>query len=105
MKNSPPTAAAHPNTFSWYVLVQRFSDVVRAAWTGPQAAAPKQAKVVAAKPEAVKEEPKKAAADEDEMDLFGDDDEDDVVSCLLPKAALVGVFNRASLSFPPINIK
>lgn len=87
LKSNPPTAATHPNTFAWYVLVNMFTDAVRGTWTGAQAAGAKGGKQ-AAKPEAKKEEPKKAAkADEDEMDLFGDEEEDEVSF----------IFNRQSL--------
>jgi hypothetical protein len=79
VKSSPPSAGTHPNTFAWFVLVGRFSDAVRATWTGAQAAPAKGGdKKPAAKVEAKKEEPKveeKAAADDD-MDLFGDDDDE-----------------------------
>lgn len=89
MKASPPTAGAYPNTFAWFVLVHRFSDAARAAWTGPQAAAPKGEKKPAAKKEEapkveapkVVEAPKKAD-DDDDMDLFGDDDEESEVSAI-----------------------
>ena len=85
VKTAAPTAAAHPNTFAWFVLVGRFSEVARNTWAGPQAAAPKQAKAAAPKKEEapkVEEAPKKeaAAADEDEMDLFGSDNEEENVS-------------------------
>ena len=92
VKTAVPTAAAYPNTFAWYVLVQRFSDVARGTWAGPQAAAPKQAKAAAPKKEEapkVEEAPKKAA-DDDEMDLFGSDNEEENVSidsCLFSGAA------------------
>lgn len=80
VKSNPPSAATHPNTFAWFVLIHRFQDVVRNTWAGAQVAAAKGAKPAAAakKEEPKKEEPKKAAkADEDEMDLFGDDDEEE----------------------------
>jgi hypothetical protein len=78
VKSTPPKAESHPNTFAWFVLIQRFSDAARNAWAGATAAAPKGGKAAAAAP-AKKEEPKKEAKkDDDEMDLFGDDDEDEV---------------------------
>lgn len=86
MKAAPPTAGAYPNTFAWFVLAHRFSDAARAGWAGAAPAAPaKGGKAAPAKKEeaapAKKEEPKPAAkAEEDEMDLFGDDDEEDSVS-------------------------
>lgn len=84
MKAAPPSPATHPNTFAWFVLCHRFSDAARALWGGaaPAKAAAKPAP--AKKEEPKKEEPKKEAAkpkaDDDDMDLFGDDDEDDAVS-------------------------
>jgi hypothetical protein len=81
LKSAPPSAATHPHTFAWFTLVQRFQDSVRTTWGG---AAPAKA---AQKPAAAKEEPKKevakteepkAAAEEDDMDLFGDDEPDEV---------------------------
>jgi len=76
VKGKVPSAATHPNTFAWFVLVNRFSEVARNSWTAAQAAAAKGGKAAPAK----KDEPKKEAkkADDDEMDLFGDDDEEAV---------------------------
>ncbi len=90
MKNTPPTAAAHPNTFAWFVLVGMFTDSVRNTWTGAQPAAAKGAKAPAK--EAKKEEPKKEEkpAADDDMDLFGDDDEDEV---------RFFIFNRLEFNF------
>ena len=83
VKANVPSAATHPNTFAWFVLVNRFSDAARNSWAAAQAAAPaKGGKAAPAKKdEPKKEEPKKAAKADDDMDLFGDDDEDDAV-CL-----------------------
>ena len=84
VKANVPSAATHPNTFAWFVLVNRFSDAARNSWAAAQAAAPaKGGKAAPAKKEEPKkEEPKKEAKPaDDDMDLFGDDDEDDVV-CL-----------------------
>jgi len=83
VKSAPPKAEAHPNTFAWFVLVQRFSDAARNAWAGATAAPAKGGKTAAAP--AKKEEPKKEAkkADDDEMDLFGDDDEDEEAAAAL----------------------
>lgn len=50
LKSSPPSAATHPNTFAWFVLVKRFNESVRATWGG---AAP--AKGAAQKPAAKQE--------------------------------------------------
>ena len=79
VKANVPSAATHPNTFAWFVLVNRFSDAARNSWTGAQAAPAKGGKAAPAKVEAPKKEEKPKAADDD-MDLFGDDDEDDKVS-------------------------
>lgn len=77
VKAHVPSAATHPNTFAWFVLVNRFSEAARNSWAAAQAAPAKGGKAAPAK----KEEPKKEAAkkaDDDEMDLFGDDDEEAV---------------------------
>jgi len=92
-----PKAETHPNTFAWFVLIHRFSEVIRNSWTGaapakaaakPAAAAKKEEpkkeepkKEEPKKEEPKKEEPKKEEPKaDDEMDLFGDDNEEDVVS-------------------------
>jgi elongation factor 1-beta len=82
VKANVPSAATHPNTFAWFVLVNRFSDAARNSWAAAQAAAPaKGGKAAPAKKdEPKKEEPKKAAKADDDMDLFGDDDEDDAAA-------------------------
>ncbi len=74
IKNTVPNVATHPNTFAWFVLVHRFSDAIRNSWAGAQAASAKGGDKKAAP---AKEAPKK---NDDELDLFGDDDEDDAVS-------------------------
>jgi hypothetical protein len=98
VKAHVPSAATHPNTFAWFVLVNRFSEAARNSWTSAQAAAPAKGGKTAApakkeepkkeepkkeepkKEEPKKEEPKKEAAPaDDDMDLFGDDDEEDAV--------------------------
>jgi DNA-nicking Smr family endonuclease len=76
-----------------------FTDPVRATWGGaaaakkPAAAAKVEAKKEEPKKEEpVKEEPKKEepkAAADDEMDLFGDDDEDDEVSYIFNRQPLI----------------
>ncbi len=80
VKANPPSAASHPNTFAWFVLVHRFSDAARNTWGGAASAPAKGGKAAAPKKEEApkKEAPKKT--DDDEMDLFGDDGEDDAVS-------------------------
>jgi elongation factor 1-beta len=82
VKANVPSAATHPNTFAWFVLVNRFSDAARNSWTGAQAAPAKGGKAAPAAPK--KEEKPKA---DDDMDLFGDDDEDDQAAQEALKAA------------------
>ena len=80
IKTSPPNVATHPHTFAWWVLVAKFTDAVRASWTGAAAApaAPKKAaKAAPAKEEPKKEEPKKEE-DDDDFDPFAEDEEDDI---------------------------
>lgn len=79
MKASPPSAGSHPHTFAWFVLILKFSDAVKATWGAAQAAPAKGGKAPA-KAEPKKEEPKKEtkAAADDDMDLFGDDGDDEV---------------------------
>lgn len=69
MKNTPPSAESHPHTFAWFILVQRFHESVRASWAAPAGKDKKGAEK--------KGEAKKAEAD-DELDLFGDDEPDEV---------------------------
>lgn len=76
MKNSPPSAETHPNTFAWFVLVQRFNESVRSTWAAAGGAAKGGDKKAPAK-ETKKEEPK-AAADEDDFDPFADNGDDEV---------------------------
>lgn len=99
LKGTIPNVATYPNTFAWFVLVQRFSDAARATWAGAQGApAAKGGKTAAP---AKKEEPAKKAAkaDDDEMDLFGDDDEDDAVSivCFFPLYLIGDLINNYRL--------
>jgi hypothetical protein len=71
---------SHPHTFAWFVLVGRFTDAVRNSWAGAGAAAGKAGGKPAGKQEAKKEAPKKEekAGGDDDMDLFGDEEEDEV---------------------------
>ena len=71
LKNNVPSVESHPHTFAWFCLVSRFNETVKASWTATAA------KSAEKKPAAKKEEAKPAAteaaaADEDELDLFGD---------------------------------
>lgn len=69
MKDSIPSAETYPHTFAWFCLVHKFADSVRNSWAAGAAA--KGAEKKPAKKEEVKKEDK-PAADDDEMDLFGD---------------------------------
>ena len=62
----------YPNTFNWLSLVTKFTDAKKATWT----------------------EAKKAEADE--MDLFGDDDEDDEASFEALCKAKQGAIDKAN---------
>lgn len=79
--NSEPSQAAHPNLWSWFSLVSIYTPAVKESWK--QVAAkkeePKKAEAKKAEPkkaETKKEEPKK----DDDIDLFGDDDEGDAAA-------------------------
>lgn len=107
LKNTVPSVATYPNTFAWWVLIHRFNDVVRNTWAGPAPAKGAEKKAAPAKKEdapekkeeapAKKEEAAPKKADDDEMDLFGDDDEDDAVSISVRECSLgsfQSLFNR-----------
>lgn len=81
LKSTPPTAATHPHTFAWFILVGMFDESIRKTWAGVQAPAAKPTKAAPAKKEEPKKEEKPAA--DDDMDLFGDDDEEDEVSFII----------------------
>ena len=53
-----PSSASHPYLYSWYLLMNQFTNKVRESWPAPP-------KPVVAAPA--------AAADDDDVDLFGDD--------------------------------
>lgn len=83
LKANPPSAETHPHTFAWFTLVSMFDDSVRNTWAAAGAAKAAPQKAAPAKKEAPKEAPVapvEAAkkADDDEMDLFGDDEPDEV---------------------------
>jgi elongation factor 1-beta len=65
-----PKPASQPHTYNWFSLVTKFKDEKKNAWPVE----------------------KKAAAEDDEMDLFGSDDEDDEASfdalCKAKQAAI-----------------
>jgi elongation factor 1-beta len=66
-KNIMPSPVSHPNAFNWLSLVSKFKPEVQAKWAA-------------------------AKKDDDEMDLFGSDDEDDEASfdalCKAKQAAI-----------------
>lgn len=70
MKDSAPNVETHPHTFAWFCLVTKFTDAVRNSWAAGAAAKGADKKPAAKKEEVKKEE--KPAADDDELDLFGD---------------------------------
>lgn len=82
-----PNVDTHPNAFSWYALVSRFTEAVRGGWPAGQAPAAAGGKKAAGKGgnkgAAKKEAPKAAAAaaaEEDEFDPFADDPEADAAA-------------------------
>ena len=78
---SAPNPETHPAAFGWWVLVSKFAPAVRGAWGAAQDAGKgkadggkqKEGKGKGGKKEAKKEE-------EDEMDLFGEDDESEAAA-------------------------
>lgn len=75
LKNNVPSVESHPHTFAWFSLVSRFTDAVKATWAAPAAKGAEKkpaAKKEAAPKEEVKPAATEAAADDDELDLFGD---------------------------------
>lgn len=70
MKDSAPNVETHPHTFAWFCLVHKFADSVRNSWAAGAAAKGADKKPAAKKEEVKKED--KPAADDDELDLFGD---------------------------------
>ena len=74
VKDSNLSPATHPHTFAWFCLVSKFTDAIRGSWT---AAAP--AKGGKGGKGKGKKEAKPAAADDD-MDLFGSDNEEDAAA-------------------------
>ena len=63
----------HPCTFAWFALVFKFTDEVKGTWPAAGAGAKGKEGGKGKKGKGKKEEKK---ADEDEMDLFGSDDDD-----------------------------
>ena len=71
LKKSTPSSETHPHVFAWFCLCSKFSDAVKDSWTGAAAGGAKGGK----KGAAPKKDTKKA--DDEDLDLFGDDDETD----------------------------
>lgn len=99
VKSSPPSAETHPHLFAWFYLVNRFTDAVKGTWAAAGGATKGAEKKPAApkKEEAKKEEAKKEVKpkeEEDEIDLFGDDTEEDAVSLYLIPSANIKLYYR-----------
>jgi elongation factor 1-beta len=82
LKTQTLSAATHPHVFAWFSLVNKFSDSIRASWgdAAPAGGADKKGGKQAKggkKGAAAKEAPK---ADDDDLDLFGDDNEEDAAA-------------------------
>lgn len=79
--NSEPSQASHQNLWSWFSLISIYTPAVKESWkqTATKKEEPKKTeakKTETKKAETKKEEPKK----DDDMDLFGDDDEGDAAA-------------------------
>jgi hypothetical protein len=74
VRNNPPSAESHPNTFAWFTLVQRFTDAVRGTWGGAQGGAKPQAGKQPAKDTAKADTTKttEAAGGDDDFDPFAE---------------------------------
>ena len=76
-------ADTHPHAFAWFCLVSKFSDAIKGSWAaGAAAKGGKKGGKKDAKPT--------KKADDDDMDLFGDDNEEDVAAAEAAKAAAKG---------------
>jgi len=79
--NSEPSQASHPNLWSWFSLTSIYTAPVKESWKQVAAKKEEPKKTEAKKPEPKKAEPKKEEpAKDDDMDLFGDDDEGDAAA-------------------------
>lgn len=76
---NPPTVEQYPHVFSWYCLINVYSENTRKHWVEEQEKKQKQTKGGDKKQKQADEKPKEAAAPaKDEVDdLFGDDEEED----------------------------
>ena len=73
LKTTTLSAETHPNVFAWFSLCYKFSDAIRNSW---QAAGAGGKAAKGGKKGGKKEAKKETKADDDDLDLFGDDDED-----------------------------
>jgi elongation factor 1-beta len=80
-EKTEPEQDSHPNLFAWYGLVTLFIQPVRDSWKNAKPAEKKEEKKPATKEAPKKkEEPKKEEApkaDDDDMDLFGEETEEE----------------------------
>ena len=82
--SAEPSQATNPNLWSWFALISLYTPPVKESWKQVAAKVePKKAEAKKAEPK--KEEPKKEAVpapkkEEEEVDLFGDDDEGDAAA-------------------------
>jgi elongation factor 1-beta len=76
--NTEPNQTSHPNLFSWFALISLYTPHVRESWKQLAIKKEEPKKAEAKKAEPIKAEPKKTEAKkDDDIDLFGDDDEGD----------------------------
>ncbi|GAB5031927.1 ef-1 guanine nucleotide exchange domain-containing [Nannochloropsis oceanica] len=75
---SVPSAASNPNAFRWYLHIAAISGLKTVLGGGGGAATP-----------SVKAQPAGKAADDEDMDLFGDDDEEEAAKPTLSRAEQV----------------
>lgn len=78
IKDTPPRPESHPNAYAWFAMVGKFSDAIKAKWTGDA--------LIAAPAAPKKTEAKPAAAAEDEFDPFAEDPEADAAAAAAIKA-------------------
>lgn len=99
IKDTPPNVELQPNLFAWYALVSRFSDSIKATWTGEAAnAAP--AKRATAKKTDDGASAAAAGGDDVEFDPFAEGgDDEDAAAQLKAKAALIA---KKAAKKPPV---
>ena len=73
IKNETLNAATHPHAFAWFCLVSKFSEAIRGSWAAAAAAGAAKGGKKGGKKDAPKKEAKK---EDDDMDLFGSDEDD-----------------------------